>query len=512
MMKRLLRSTMVGAVVLAVVLLAACSDGAAVPLNQPPNQPNHISPADGDVEVSLNPTLQSSDFSDPDDGDTHAASQWQITAAAGDYGSPLFNSGTDGVNLTQIAVEAGILSDNTTYYWRVRCQDNHGDWSEWSTETSFTTMNHPPTQPSDTWPAQGAVGVSLNPTLRFSTFSDPDGNDTQVASQWRITATAGDYNSPVFDNVTDDYLELRQVAVPEYILSDNVTYYWQVRCQDNHGAWSPWSEETSFTTENRPNQPINVSPDDGVEVSMSPVLQSSDFSDPDAEDTHAASQWRITAAAGDYGSPVFDSGTDSVNLTEIALESGILGDNTTYYWQVRYRDDHGAWSSWSAETSFTTVPNRIAVLETSLGIIKFELYEDKAPITTANFIGLAESGFYSSGEMIFHRVIDDFMIQTGDPEGTGAGGSDETIPLEVSDDLTHVDGAVAMARSDDPNSARSQFYICDGEQPDLDGSYAVFGQVIEGMDVVRAIAEVPTDESDKPLEDVLLISVQIVSP
>ena len=245
---------------------------------------------------------------------------------------------------------------------------------------------------------------------------------------------------------------------------------------------------------------------------MSPVLQSSAFSDPDDGDTHAAAQWRITAAAGDYDSPVFDSGTDSVNLTELAMESGILGDNTTYYWQVRYRDDHGAWSSWSAETSFTTVPNRIAILETSLGTIKFELYEDKAPITTANFIGLAESGFYSSGDMIFHRVIDDFMIQTGDPEGTGQGGSDETIPLEISDDLIHVDGAVAMARSDDPNSASSQFYICDGPQPELDGSYAVFGQVIEGMEVVRDIAAVTTDESDKPLDDVKLISVQIQSP
>src|SRR5512136_41166 len=105
-------------------------------------------------------------------------------------------------------------------------------------------------------------------------------------------------------------------------------------------------------------------------------------------------------------------------------------------------------------------PNRIAVLETSMGTIKFELYEDKAPITTANFIKLAESGFYDS--LIFHRVIDNFVIQTGDPEGTGAGGSDEKINLEINKDLTHVDGAVGMARSQDRNSASSQFYICDG--------------------------------------------------
>ena len=97
----------------------------------------------------------------------------------------------------------------------------------------------------------------------------------------------------------------------------------------------------------------------------------------------------------------------------------------------------------------------------------------------------------------------------GDPTGTGAGGSDETIDLEIHEELTHTDGAIGMARSFLPNSATSQFYICDGAQHGLDGNYAVFGQVIEGMDVVRAIAEVPVDENDKPLEDVVMIKVTI---
>src|SRR5512136_576053 len=95
-------------------------------------------------------------------------------------------------------------------------------------------------------------------------------------------------------------------------------------------------------------------------------------------------------------------------------------------------------------------PNRIAVLETGKGTIKFELYEDRAPITTANFIKLAESGFYDG--LIFHRVIDNFVIQTGDPLGTGMGGLGETINLEINQKLTHTDGAVGMARSSDPNS------------------------------------------------------------
>jgi cyclophilin family peptidyl-prolyl cis-trans isomerase len=214
--------------------------------------------------------------------------------------------------------------------------------------------------------------------------------------------------------------------------------------------------------------------------------------------------------SADYGAPVFDSGTDSANLTQIGVEPGILSDNTTYYWQVRYRDKGGAWSMWSAESSFTTVPNRVAVLETSKGRIKFELYEDKAPITTANFIKLAESGFYDG--LIFHRVVDNFVIQTGDPKGNGMGGSSETIKLEINKDLTHTDGAVGMARSSNPNSASSQFYICDGAQHGLDGSYAVFGQVIEGMDVVRAIAAVPVNATtSKPLQNVVMTKVTIES-
>ena len=260
-----------------------------------------------------------------------------------------------------------------------------------------------------------------------------------------------------------------------------------------------------------PDQPAPVSPTDGaLAVSLKPALQSSEFSDPDSGDAHAASQWQISATSADYGAPVFDSGTDGVNLTQIDVEPGILSDNTTYYWQVRYQDKGGAWSMWSAESSFTTVPNRVAVLETSKGRIKFELYEDKAPITTANFIKLAESGFYDG--LIFHRVVDNFVIQTGDPKGNGTGGSSATINLEINKDLTHTDGAVGMARSSNPNSASSQFYICDGAQHGLDGSYAVFGQVIEGMDVVRAIAAVPVNAAtSKPLQNVVMTKVTIES-
>lgn len=130
---------------------------------------------------------------------------------------------------------------------------------------------------------------------------------------------------------------------------------------------------------------------------------------------------------------------------------------------------------------------KTAVLYTNKGIIKFEIFEKDAPISSKNFIDLANSGFYTN--LKFHRVVPDFVIQTGDPTGTGAGGSDKKIKLEINPKLKHTLGAVGMARSQELDSASSQFYITLAPQPDLDGNYAVFGQVIEGMDVVQEIEQ-----------------------
>ena len=130
--------------------------------------------------------------------------------------------------------------------------------------------------------------------------------------------------------------------------------------------------------------------------------------------------------------------------------------------------------------------NRTATINTSKGTIKFTLHEDKAPITTANFVSLAERKFYDG--LNFHRVEPGFVIQGGCPRGTGTGSSDKKIPLEVTKELKHDRaGTVAMARSSDPNSASCQFYITLGPTPFLDMNYAVFGHVTEGQDVVEKI-------------------------
>ena len=132
------------------------------------------------------------------------------------------------------------------------------------------------------------------------------------------------------------------------------------------------------------------------------------------------------------------------------------------------------------------------------GTISLELDADTAPITVTNFVNLAKDGFYDG--LTFHRIIDGFMIQGGDPLGNGTGGSDETIKGEFSDngvenDISHVRGTISMARSSDPDSASSQFFIVHQDSTYLDGQYAAFGHVTDGMDVVDAICE------DTPVQD-----------
>ena len=152
--------------------------------------------------------------------------------------------------------------------------------------------------------------------------------------------------------------------------------------------------------------------------------------------------------------------------------------------------------------------NRIAVIETNLGTIELELFEDKTPITTKNFIDLAEKGFYDG--VIFHRVIDGFMIQGGDPTGTGMGGPDYTIEDEFRDDLNFSgDGILAMANTGMPHTGGNQFFITLAATPWLNGHHTIFGKVVKGMDVVKKIGHTETDYADRPVEDVVMKSVTI---
>ena len=140
-------------------------------------------------------------------------------------------------------------------------------------------------------------------------------------------------------------------------------------------------------------------------------------------------------------------------------------------------------------------------------VIKAELYPEIAPVSVQNFISLIQKNFYDG--LIFHRVIRGFMIQGGDPEGTGMGGPGYSIRGEFAqngyeNELKHTEGVLSMARSMHPNSAGSQFFIMHKTSPHLDGAYAAFGKVIEGMDVVNKIAETPTDYMDRPMQEQIM--------
>lgn len=145
-------------------------------------------------------------------------------------------------------------------------------------------------------------------------------------------------------------------------------------------------------------------------------------------------------------------------------------------------------------------------------VMKAELYPEIAPISVNNFISLIQKGFYDG--VIFHRVIRGFMIQGGDPDGIGTGGPGYSIKGEfssngVANDFKHTEGVLSMARAMDPNSAGSQFFIMHKNSPHLDGSYAAFGKIIEGMDVVNKIADTRTDYMDKPVDTQRMATVTV---
>ena len=152
------------------------------------------------------------------------------------------------------------------------------------------------------------------------------------------------------------------------------------------------------------------------------------------------------------------------------------------------------------------------VIDTNVGEIKAELYPDVAPVTVKNFIDLIKKGFYNG--LTFHRVIEGFMIQGGCPKGNGTGGPGYCIKGEfrangVKNDLKHERGVLSMARAMDPDSAGSQFFIMHETSPHLDGQYAAFGKVTDGMNVVDKIATVRTDFNDGPLEKVVINEMRV---
>jgi cyclophilin family peptidyl-prolyl cis-trans isomerase len=151
--------------------------------------------------------------------------------------------------------------------------------------------------------------------------------------------------------------------------------------------------------------------------------------------------------------------------------------------------------------------NPTVTIETNHGTIKAEMYVDKAPKTAGNFIELAKKGFYDG--VIFHRIIDGFMLQGGDPTGTGRGGPGYTIKDEFAPGLAHTHAGIFSMANAGPNSGGSQFFITLAATPWLDGKHAIFGKVTVGMDVVKALGKLETARGDKPVQDVVMTKVTV---
>lgn len=329
-----------------------------------PNQPSNISPIYETI-VTLTPTLTASAFSDPNSGDIHSASQWQISTTSGDFSTPIYDS-SETTDLTSHTV-ATTLDVSTPYFWRVRYKDDKGAWSDYSIQRYFWT-NDAPATPSCNSPADNAVDESVAVTLTSSPFSDPD-SDTHLASQWQVTTISGNYSSPVYDSGTTSNLTTHTMSISA---DNSTTYFWHVRHQDEHGEWSAYSNDFSFTTigigPTPPNTPVANTPGDKTTgVSITPTLTSSAFSPGNTGDTHASSQWQMTTTTGNYTTPIYDSAI-SIDLTSHTLANA-LSNSTQYFWHVRHMDNMGGWSAYSSEYSFTTVtapPQTIVLHPTGL--------------------------------------------------------------------------------------------------------------------------------------------------
>ena len=151
--------------------------------------------------------------------------------------------------------------------------------------------------------------------------------------------------------------------------------------------------------------------------------------------------------------------------------------------------------------------NPIVTIETNHGTIEAELFQDGAPKTVGNFIELVKKGYYDG--VVFHRVIEGFMVQGGDPDGTGRGGPGYTIPDEFGEGLAHTEPGVFSMANAGPNTGGSQFFITLAATPWLDGKHAIFGKVSNGLDVVEAIGQVQTGAADRPTEDVVMEKVTV---
>jgi uncharacterized repeat protein (TIGR01451 family) len=322
---------MTGTYYLTVTSPDGCSDTVSIYVTvqycaTPPDTPINVSPGNATC-VSLPVTLTASAFSDPGgSNEWQAAARWQIRASTGGYSYPVFDSGTDTVDLNHITIPAGILSDSSSYYWHVMYQGNLGAWSQYSSETCFYTK-------------PVAIAYSDSPVCEGKTiqlYGGPSGMNYSWTGPLGFTS------------------DLQRPTIGSATLAMTGTYTLTVidvnGCSDTASTYV-----TVQTCATPPVAPFNISPVDATCIDLPVTLTASAFSDPGgSNEWQAAAHWQIRVGGGGYSDPVFDNVTGPV--TSITIPAGILSDATCYFWHVRYQGDLGAWSEYSGETLFCTKP------------------------------------------------------------------------------------------------------------------------------------------------------------
>jgi len=389
---------------------------------------------------------------------------------------------------------------------RIYESDNQSKQTETTTNTVTGNAQPPATQVTE----QTEKKEPWNPLSWFHKDEDKaTGLDGRIPNEKAFQEATKESTPPTEDTAKseDQATEASTAQQPQAAATDTT------KKSQAHGNWTlkklfkkpapaPVEQATKTTAKTETTEKATSQPEEKTEEAASaPSNEKSNQGNEQASETNQAQDKQaLSSETGNTNNTKSKSG--GWNLLNLISKPSIPLKNQGIAPDTKEADK--APQADSAQTD-QDVKTKAALIETERGNIAIEFYPDQAPQTVANFVKLINEGFYNRYNMKFHRVVPGFVVQTGDPTGTGAGGSKQRVPLEVKNKLSHNEkGVVAMARGADPDSATSQFYITLAPQTSLDGKYAIFGRVISGVDILSKI------EKDDMLYGIRLVDLSSV--